>query len=66
MEDSRKIDAVLTLGTVQRRAIERHAQQDIGKAKVKDKYMAASDKDMMRVARWVLNDKGRFLIKERR
>jgi len=43
VEDSRKIDAVLTLGTVHRRAIERHAQQDIGKAKVKEKYMAASD-----------------------
>ena len=43
VETSRKIEAVLTLGTVQRRAIERHAQQDIGKAKVKEKYMEASD-----------------------
>jgi len=43
VEASRKIEAVLTLGTVQRRAIERHAQQDIGKAKVKERYMEASD-----------------------
>jgi len=43
VKESKEIVAARKLGTAQRRTIERHAQQDVGKAKVKDKNMADAE-----------------------